>query len=85
MKKKIEKNSPEWTMFNEFYKLRQEYHDAEYTEEFWDAAIKDVSEFIAKYKNDSDVAFFSDGLGRLLLDDMEYRGKKKNEKETHNG
>lgn len=74
MESKIEKGSPEWTMFREFWELRKNYHDSDGTDGFWDGFIKDVSEFIDKYKCEPFSVFVSD-LGRAMLDDVERRQK----------
>lgn len=72
MYKKIEKGSPEWMMFQGFWKLRQQYYTPENTDEYWNAAIHDVSDFINKYR-DTDIHGFADDLGRVLMDDFERR------------
>lgn len=72
MQKKIEKGSPEWTMFREFWSLRQKFHDPENTDEFWDAAIKEVSTFAGRYK-EAGLYDFALQIGMAILDDAERR------------
>ena len=78
---KIEKGSPEFQMFQEFWGLRQKYHDSDNTDEFWDGFIKEVSLFIDKYKHE-DFGVFVSEIGSAMLDDVERRYKKNGN--THN-
>lgn len=54
---KFDANSPEFTMFNEYWKFVQDFYIPEDSDEFWDAFVKAQSDFTDKY---------IDGLGRYL-------------------
>ena len=64
---KFEKNSKEWLMFQDFWKITQEFWDAEDTEEFWKRLINDISAFGKKYDNND----FALSLGFALIDELQ--------------
>lgn len=46
---KFQKGSEEWQMFNDFWKLCQEYWEPEENQEYWDKLILEASKFVEKY------------------------------------
>lgn len=46
---KFPKGSVEWDMFQQFWRLCQKYWIVEDAEEYWDALVKDASDFMDKY------------------------------------
>lgn len=54
---KFDAKSPEFIMFNEYWKLVQYFYTPENTDEYWQAFVKAQAEFLDKYP---------DGLGREL-------------------
>ena len=48
---KFEKNSCEWYMFQDYWKLCQKFWIPENSNEYWDAVIKETNDFYKKYKD----------------------------------
>jgi len=48
---KFEKDSLEWCMFQDYWKLCQELWVPEDRDEYWSWVVKRVSEFMEKYEN----------------------------------
>ena len=69
MKVKIEKNSKEWNMFSDYWKLLQEVWGIEESEEYWQGVRDKVEEFPAKY------GAFGISLSVALLDELERRSR----------
>ena len=69
MKVKIEKNSKEWNMFSDYWKLLQEVWGIEESEEYWQGVRDKVEEFSAKYGT------FGISLSVALLDELERRSR----------
>lgn len=44
---KFNKDSPEFTIFNEFWSLLQKYYIPDTSDEYWEAVIKDTDRFVA--------------------------------------
>lgn len=49
--KNFTKNSPEWNMFRDFYKICEQYWIPEDNDSYWHEVIKVTDEFIQKYKD----------------------------------
>lgn len=49
--KKFQKESEEWYMFMEFWKLCQAHWIPEKTEDYWQAVIDDCNKFYKSFKN----------------------------------
>ena len=50
---KLDKDSVEFQMFNDFWKIFQEYYYPDRSDEYWDAFVKELDNFLVKYKNHS--------------------------------
>lgn len=64
---KFEKGSVEWQMFQDFWRITQEFWDAEDTDEFWKRLTDNLSAFGSKYNNDKFVL----DLGFALIDELQ--------------
>lgn len=69
MKVKIEKNSKEWNMFSDYWKLLQEVWGIEESEEYWKGVRDKAEEFSSKY------GAFGISLSVALLDELERRSR----------
>lgn len=49
MRKKLEKQDKEWQMFNEYYKIYQDFYVPEDNDEYWDTLVDVSCEFANKY------------------------------------
>ena len=49
MRKKLEKQDKEWQMFNEYYKIYQDFYVPEDNDEYWETLIDVSCEFANKY------------------------------------
>lgn len=47
---KFPKGSPEWLMFQDYYKLCQKYWVAENADVYWKGIVADAGDFLKKYK-----------------------------------
>ena len=47
---KFQKGSEEWMMFQDYYKLVQDYYIPEEADEYWEDVIKAVDIFVKKYQ-----------------------------------
>ena len=47
--KQLPRGTPEFEMFGEFYKMYQEFHEVEESDEYWDGFIQRSHEIISKY------------------------------------
>ena len=70
MKVKIEKNSKEWNMFSDYWKLLQEVWGIEESEEYWESVKDAVEAFAGKYGR------FGVGLGAALLAELKRRSEE---------
>ena len=48
---KFSKDSVEFKMFNDFWKILQDFYNPDSTDEFWEDFIKAQGEFVEKYNN----------------------------------
>ena len=69
---KLGKDSIEFQMFNDFWKLFQEFYYPDRSDEYWDAFIKAMDDFLVKYKKHSLARY----LTRLLANYFEEKMKK---------
>ena len=76
--KKFEKGSEEWQFFNDYYKLRQQYYEADNEEQWFEEMVRVGEEIIEKYHN-TEIAKFVQSLVFSHFEDVEMRWKKKNE------
>lgn len=49
MRKKLEKQDKDWQMFNDYYKIYQDFYVPEDNDEYWDTLIHVSCEFANKY------------------------------------
>ena len=75
MNKIIDKNSQEWQMFRDFYKIYQEYAIPEQTDEYWKKVINVCADFGEKYADASQE--LSKSMAIALLENLYKRGKAK--------
>ena len=76
--KKFEKGSEEWQFFNDYYKFRQQYYEADNGEQWFEEMVHVGEEIIEKYHN-TEIAKFVQSLVFSHFEDVEMRWKKKNE------
>lgn len=69
---KFQKGSPEWYMFQDYWKLCQKFWIPEKNDNYWDNMVNETREFMKKYE---DIALAS-GLAIALIDDLENRMKQ---------
>lgn len=73
---KFVKGSPEWYMFQDYWKLCQKFWIPENNDKYWDDVVKESREFLQKYENIT----FSINLIIALLDNLESRIKQEDKK-----
>ena len=73
---KFAKDSPEWYMFQDYWKLCQKFWIPEKSENYWDDTINGIREFMKKYSNIT----LASGLAIALVDDLENRIKQEDNK-----
>ena len=76
--KKFEKGSEEWQFFNDYYKFRQQYYEADNGEKWFEEMVRVGEKIIEKYHN-TETAKFVQSLMFSHFEDVEMRWKKKNE------
>ena len=76
--KKFEKGSEEWQFFNDYYKFRQQYYEADNEEQWFEEMVHVGEEIIEKYQN-TEISKFVQSLVFSHFEDVEMRWKKKNE------
>ena len=69
MKVKIEKNSKEWNMFSDYWKLLQDLWGVEESDDYWQDVRNRVEEFSNKYGS------FGVSLSVALLNELERRSR----------
>ncbi len=72
---RFEKGSKEWLMFQDYWKLCQEFWGIEENDEYWDTAVRETSEFYKKYKD----VVLSKYLAIAFSDSLAERNKKRGE------
>lgn len=68
---KFQKGSPEWYMFQDYWKLCQKFWIPEKNDNYWENMVNETREFMKKYE---DITLAS-GLAIALIDDLENRMK----------
>ena len=76
--KKFEKGSAEWQFFQDFWKFRQQYYEADNDEE-WIEQLRIAGEQIIEKYNNTTFSKFAQSLVFSHFEDVEMRWKKKNE------
>ena len=74
--KKFEKGSEEWQFFNDYYKFRQQFYEADNNEEWFQGMVNAGDELISKYANTS-IAKYVQSLVLSHLEDVELRWMNK--------
>ncbi len=74
--KKFEKGSEEWMFFNDYYKFRQKYYEADDGEEWFAGMMKAGESLIEKYAQTS-IAKYVQSLIFSHFEDVERRWKSK--------
>ena len=74
--KKFEKGSEEWQFFNDYYKFRQQFYEADNNEEWFQAMVNAGDELISKYAN-TNIAKYVQSLVLSHLEDVELRWMNK--------
>ena len=75
MQKRLEKGSDEWLFFQDYYKFRQQYYEADNNEEWFEKLIQSADRLYKKYKNVS----FAEYANQLILahiSDVDRRTRK---------
>ena len=71
---KFEKNSQEWNMFKDYYRLCEQYWQIEQgNDEYWENFVKDIEDFHKKYESIS----LSKRIVLALVEDLEEKSKQK--------
>lgn len=73
---KFSKDSVEFKMLNDFWKLLQEFYYPDESDEYWEDFVKAQGEFRNKYNND---------LGIILSNSLVYYLENKKKKGEENG
>lgn len=63
MQKRLEKGSDEWLFFQDYYKFRQQYYEADNNEKWFEKLIQSADRLYKKYKN----VPFSEYAKQLIL------------------
>lgn len=74
--KKFEKGSEEWQFFNDYYKFRQQFYEADNNEEWFQVMVNAGDELISKYANTS-IDKYVQSLVLSHLEDVELRWMNK--------
>lgn len=74
--KKFEKGSEEWQFFNDYYKFRQQFYEADNNEEWFQGMVNAGDELISKYANTS-IDKYVQSLVLSHLEDVELRWMNK--------
>lgn len=72
--KRFEKDSEEWRMFTEFWKICQQFWEPEDNDEYWDKVIDSTNEFHKKYKTNNDI--FARKIVLALIDTLEEKARQ---------
>ena len=74
--KKFEKGSEEWQFFNDYYKFRQQFYEAEKEEEWFQELMKSGETLIEKYSK-TNISKFAQSLVFCHFEDVERRWKNR--------
>lgn len=72
MKKKFEKNSFEWYMFQDFWRITQEFWIVEDNEQYWKSLVQNLCVFGDKYNHNK----FALALAYALIDELHRKAEK---------
>ena len=75
MEKKIEKGSEEWQFWQDFYKFRQQFYEADNEDEWWENTIREANRFCKKYEK-TDIAQFAKEMIVTHINDVDRRARK---------
>lgn len=78
MRGEFEKNSPEFQMVGEIWKILKENFITETKDEYWETLIKQVDDYAKKYEHEKSHELAT-GLGMALLAFLEKKSKKEHE------
>lgn len=70
--KKLGKDSAEWEMFAEYWRLYKQYYEPEDNDEYWQEVVDATNAFYEKYKTE-----FARGLALQLVNELERRSRKR--------
>ena len=73
--KKFEKGSEEWQFFNDYYKFRQQFYEADNEDAFFEELAKQANKLYEKYKK-TEIAEYAKRLIMAHLDDVDRRCRK---------
>lgn len=74
--KKFEKGSEEWQFFNDYYKFRQQFYEADNEEEWFQKLMKSGETLIEKYSK-TNISKFAQSLVFSHFEDVERRWKNR--------
>lgn len=74
--KKFEKGSEEWQFFNDYYKFRQQFYEADNEEEWFQELMKSGETLIEKYSK-TNISKFAQSLVFSHFEDVERRWKNR--------
>lgn len=74
--KRFDKGSEEWQFFQDFWKFRQQYYEADNEDDWFEEMMKAGEQIIEKY-HDTEFGGFAQGLVFSHFDDVETRWRKK--------
>lgn len=74
--KKFEKGSEEWQFFNDYYKFRQQFYEADNEEEWFREFMKSGETLIEKYSK-TNISKFAQSLVFSHFEDVERRWKNR--------
>lgn len=74
--KKFEKGSEEWQFFNDYYKFRQQFYEADNEEEWFRELMKSGETLIEKYSK-TNISKFAQSLVFSHFEDVERRWKNR--------
>lgn len=65
--KRFGKDSIEWDLFQQFWRLCQKFWIPEDNDEYWNSMIKETNEFMKKYQSE----IFSKEIGLAFIESLE--------------
>lgn len=74
--KKFDKGSEEWQFFNDYYKFRQQFYEADNEEEWFQKLMESGEELIKKYAQ-TNISKYVQSLVFSHFEDVERRWKNK--------
>lgn len=74
--KKFEKNTKEWGIFTDFWKLCQQYWEPEEGDDYWQNLINSVNDFTKKYEDEPFARVIALAYAEYLDKKFKERNKK---------